>query len=347
MLSRKSSLAKQLAKIQRANNTKQENDALTGVTFKPASMKTLITLLFSASLFASAKEAKIDTAALKHPAKPALWKVEGKDLKTPSYLFGTIHLGDARVTTLHPDAEKAFTASDHFYAEIDLDPAKQMAMAAKLMRKDGKTLSESIGPDLAKKLNATLQEISPVLNTQPFEPMKTWVIGVTVPVLGMQMSGKKALDAVLFERAQKENKVVGALETADSQVKIFDDLKEEEQISVLKTTLETLAKEKKEGKDSMKELLDLYLTESVPEIGKFLAEMMKETNYGDKELSERLMKKVLDDRNITMAETIGKTLGDTPGKSHFFAVGAAHYTGPSAIQDLLTKKGYTITPAFK
>ena len=38
---------------------------------------------------------------------------------------------------------------------------------------------------------------------------------------------------------------------------------------------------------------------------------------------------------------------ENPESSQFFAVGAAHYTGKSAIQDLLTKKGYTITPAFK
>ena len=222
-----------------------------------------------------------------------------------------------------------------------------MALSAKLMRQDDKTLSDSIGPDLAKKLNKALQAINPALSIQPFEPMKTWVIGVTMPTLGMQLSGKKALDAVLYERAQKENKTVGALETADSQLKIFDDLTEAEQVSVLESTLESLAKEKKAGKDSMKELLNLYLTEDVPEIGKFLTKMMKETNPEDQDLSDRLMKTLLDDRNITMTETIAKALADTPGKAHFFAVGAAHYTGATAIQALLTKKGYTISPVFK
>ena len=122
-------------------------------------MKILIALLLSVSLFAQSKEKQaIDASTLKHPVKPALWKIEGKGLEKPSYLFGSIHLGDPRVTTLHPDAEKAFVASDHFYAEIDLDPAKQMAIAPKLMRKDGKTLSESIGPDLTGKLKTAVEE---------------------------------------------------------------------------------------------------------------------------------------------------------------------------------------------
>jgi uncharacterized protein YbaP (TraB family) len=312
-------------------------------------MKHLLTVLFLACSFtAQAKEEQaIDPANLQHPVKPALWRIEGKDLKKPSYLFGTLHLGDPRVTTLHPDAEKAFTASDHFYAEIDLDPAKQMELMPKLMRKDGKTLSGSIGPDLTKELDTALKSINPALDATPFEPMKTWVIAMTLPVLELQIKGKKALDAVLFERAQEEKKTVGALETADSQLKIFDDLNEEEQISILKSSIDTMAREKEEGKNSTKNLLNLYLTRDVPEIGKFVKKMMEEENFGNKELSARLMKTLLDDRNITMTETIAKALSGKPANSHFFAVGAAHYTGATAIQDLLTKKGYTITPAFK
>ena len=38
---------------------------------------------------------------VEHPAKPLLWKIEGKDLVQPSYLFGTIHIGSAAVVTLH------------------------------------------------------------------------------------------------------------------------------------------------------------------------------------------------------------------------------------------------------
>lgn len=312
-------------------------------------MKQLVAILFLAfSISVQAKEKQaVDLTGLKHPVKPALWKVEGKDLKKPSYLFGTLHLGDPRVTTLHPDAEKAFTASDNFYAEIDLDPAKQMELVPKLMRKDGKTLSESIGPDLQKELNEALKAINPALDSKPFDPMKTWVISITLPILEIQLTGQKALDSVLYERAQADKKTVGALETADSQLKIFDDLKEQEQVSILKSTIAAMAKDKKEGKNPTQRLLNLYLTSNVTEIGQFVKETMEEGTFGNNELSKRLMKTLLDDRNISMAETIAKALAETPQNSHFFAVGAAHYTGATAIQDILTKKGYTITPAFK
>ena len=312
-------------------------------------MKFLLTaFLFVAPFLALAKKpAAIDATKLKHPVKPALWKIEGKDLTKPSYLFGTVHLGDPRITTLHPKAEKAFQTSDRFYAEIDLDPAKQVAIAPLLVRTDGKILSESIGPKLTKRLNKALKVINPDLDSKAFEPMKTWVVTMALPTLKLDLSGEKALDAVLYERAISDEKKVGGIETVESQLKIFDDLTEKEQISLLSDSLKAMKKEQAEGKDSVKELLDLYLTSDVNKIGGMIKEHMENDMGKNEELGRRLMKTLLDDRNITMTDTIAKELSEHPGSSQFFAVGAAHYTGKSAIQDLLTKKGYTITPAFK
>ena len=304
--------------------------------------------LFVAPFLALAKNPPaIDTTNLKHPVKPVLWKIEGKDLTKPSYLFGTIHLGDPRITSLHPEAEKAFQAADRFYAEIDMDPAKQVAIAPLLMRADCKILSESIGPKLTKKLNKTLKAINPDLDSKAFEPMKTWVVTMALPTLKSGLSGEKALDAVLYERAISAEKKVGGIETVESQLKIFDALTEKEQISLLSDSLKAIKKEEAEGKDAVKELLDLYLTSDVKKIGGMIKEHMGNDMGRNEKLGRRLMKTLLDDRNITMTVTIAKKLSEHPGRSQFFAVGAAHYTGQSAIQDLLTKKGYTITPAFK
>jgi uncharacterized protein YbaP (TraB family) len=293
------------------------------------------------------KAKETDFSQLKHPVQPVLWKIEGNGLKDPSYLFGTIHLGDPRVTKLHPKAEKAFEAADRFYGEIDLNPAKQIALMALFVRKDGKTLSEAIGPDLSKKVKAELKAIHPAFGSQPFEPMKTWVVAIQLPTLGLQLSGKQPLDAVLFERARKDEKKVGGLETAESQLKIFDDLSEMEQTAILKSTLEFLAAERKEGTNSMEKLLEHYLSGNVPELGKFMKEMMRKTNKADEELTNRLMKKLLDDRNVTLAASMAEALQKFPNHRHFFAVGAGHSVGETAIQDLLAKKGYTVTSLFE
>ena len=132
--------------------------------------------------------------AADHPLKPLLWKVEGGELKEPSWLFGTIHLGREPAAKLHPLAAKAMEASDVFYTEIDMDPRKQLALAMKFMRKDGKKLTESIGEELTKQLDAELKAINPQLNSKAFDPMKTWAVYVTLPLLKEQIAGRVALE---------------------------------------------------------------------------------------------------------------------------------------------------------
>lgn len=305
--------------------------------------------LLAALAFAQKEAVPADLEELKHPKHPALFKIEGKKLTKPSYLFGTIHLGDARLTTLHPEAEKAFRAADRFYGEIDLAPAKMLGVAGLMMRQDGATLSKSIGPELTAKLDAELKAINPALSSAPFNPMKTWVITSQLPVLEFQFEGKQALDFVLYDRAMKAGKEVAGLETIESQLKIFDDLTEKEQILMLRSTLDQMAEERKNGKNTTKRLIELYLTAALPELGTFFKETMvlgDDEDAAMKELNARFLKTLLDDRNLKMAQSISAALLDKPGETHFFAVGAAHYTGATAIQDLLLKEGYTVTPLF-
>jgi uncharacterized protein YbaP (TraB family) len=307
--------------------------------------------LLPAALLAE-KPAKDPLADLKHPTKACLWKVEGNGLTKPSWLFGTIHIGDPRITNLHPRAQKAFESLDVFYAEIDLDPAAQAALAPLMMRKDGKTLSEAIGPELSKELDAMLKSINPEANAEPFQPLKTWVVMITLPMLDMmkntpgELQGKEALDAVLQARATKAGKETGALETADSQIKVFEIFNEKEQQAFLAATIKEMKENPAAGEKQFKELLTAYLTGTPKGLGELMKKAMTQVE-GDKELTERFMKALLDDRNIGMADKADEFMQGAKDKSHFFAVGALHYTGKTAVQKLLKKKGYTIKPAFK
>ena len=292
------------------------------------------------------KPAKDPLADLKHPTKACLWKVEGNGLTKPSWLFGTIHLGDPRVTNLHPRAEKAFSSLDIFYGEIDMNPAAQVALAAKMIRKDGKTLSEALGPELTRKLDIILKKINPALGAEVFQTLKTWVVAISLPMLEMQLEQEEPLDSILQARAAKAGKKTDALETADSQIQVFEQFKENEQQVFLSDTIKMLQEDIEAGTSSVKKLTDIYLTSTAKGIGDYvkneMARMKDETD-----LNKRLMKALLDDRNIKMAEKANEFMQGARDQSHFFAVGAAHYTGKTAVQKLLKKKGYTIKPAFK
>jgi uncharacterized protein YbaP (TraB family) len=306
-----------------------------------------ITSLFSAALLLASGGwlSPLKAAEPAHPVKPLLWKVEGKDLKQPSYLFGTIHLGVPPVGTLHPAADKAFTTADAVYTEIPLDTASQMELVPLLIRKDGKTLDESIGEKLAKELNAELKAINPQLDSTPFQSLKTWGVAVTIPMLELQLKGEKGLDMLLWERAIKEQKTTGALETAASQLKLFEDFSEAEQTDVLADTLKQLREDRAAGKNSTAELIAAYVSGDEGKVLDEINKSIKKSAEGEhKELGERFMKRFLTDRDVSMAATIEEKLRAAPEKVHFFAVGAAHYVGKPGIIGNLTAKGYRITP---
>ena len=309
-------------------------------------MRKIILITLSLLPCFAVAEKQVDLTKLKHPVKACLYKLEGNGLEVPSYLFGTIHLADPRVVNLHPNAESAFTASNIFYSEIDLNPAEQFKIAPLIMRKDGKKLTEAIGPDLANKLDALLKDINPALSSTPFESLKTWAVAVTLPLLENQLMAKKSLDAVLYQRAMDEKKKTLALESADSQVAVFDQFNEQEQQMILSDSIKVMIAEQKLEIKSIERILNVYLTGSTIEIAELVTAEMAKMNT-DPALTKRLMKALIDDRNIGMANKADQFMQADPGKSHFFAVGAAHYTGKLAVQDLLEKKGYTITPLFE
>lgn len=279
-----------------------------------------------------------------HPAKPLLWKVEGNGLKQPSYLFGTIHLSVPPVGTLHPAAETAFMAADVVYTEIPMDTATQMEVMPMLMRKDGKTLDQSIGEKLAKELNEELKQINPQLDSTPFQSLKTWGVAVTLPMLPFQLKGEQPLDAKLWERATKEKKATGSLETAVSQLKLFEDFTETEQISTLADILKQLREDREAGKNTTADLIAAYVSGDEKAVLDEVNNSLQRSAEGEnKELGERFMKRFLTDRDVTIAAVIAEKLKAAPDKVHFFAVGAAHYVGKPGITSHLTAKGYIIT----
>ncbi len=71
----------------------------------------------------SSEKKKADEKSPLKIEKPFLWKVEKAESTDSaakvSWLFGTIHVPDEEVTTLHPAAQAAFDQASAAYFEID------------------------------------------------------------------------------------------------------------------------------------------------------------------------------------------------------------------------------------
>jgi uncharacterized protein YbaP (TraB family) len=268
---------------------------------------------------------------------PFLWKIEGT---RPSYLFGTIHFPDPRVTTLPHSVETAFRNSQVVYTEIPLDSATMMAQVTKLMLTGGQTLLDIVPPELISRTEKYIKGINPALTIGTFKNLKVWALALSLSLLEQQVNnpGKLALDAQLYQRAQQQGKKVAGLETVEEQVAIFDNLNQKEQIKMLRDTLDFIDTAEEKGVNIPEQFIAWYIKGDIDAFGSLLMQYVKKDKFYD-----AFLEKVLYQRNQLMAERILKIIQTNPDKSHFFALGAGHFWGKTAIQNYLAKQGFKIT----
>jgi uncharacterized protein len=278
---------------------------------------------------------------------PFLWKIEGP---VPSYLYGTIHVPDPQVTNLPPAVQKAFAASGAVFTEIPMDAALQISMMSKMMLPGDQSLSQVVGPELYTRLSDTIQRSLPKESPGPMAAAMTAMLGRMKPWAAMlqltmieflpdMLAGNKALDTMLFDRAKEEGKETGGLETIDEQLAVFEVLTMDEQVRLLKLTLDTMDEAHKVGRSASRELIDGYLTGDLDK----LAAMSNDSMKGEPELQKKFMARALDGRNVVMVDRLLAKRAERPTKICFFAVGTLHYAGAEGIVALLEKKGLKVT----
>ena len=309
--------------------------ALSGCSF-------LIVSLVSASL-----SAQTSATQVRPTEKPFLWRIDGP---VPSYLYGTVHVPDRRVLELPDVVRRAMDASDVFTAEIPLDAATQGSLLGKIMLPPGQDLRKLAGEEVFARL---VRAVGKVLgNTAPpgaadvlatmLAPMKPWAVTSQIELLEFLpdiTAGRQPLDAMLYSMADEARKELGALETVDEQVAVFEGFSNEEQVQMLVEALDELEKPRPGGMSPTQQLVELYLA---GDLNQLAAEANKQGS-GNQALNKKILSRVVDDRNTKMAVKIAELCAKNTARSYFFAVGALHYAGEMGILSQLTKKGFKVT----
>lgn len=279
---------------------------------------------------------------------PFLWKIEGNG--PPTYLYGTIHVPDPRVTELPSAVKAAFGASQAVFTEIRMDSATQMGVQARVMLPDDQHLKDVVGQPLFDRLSKAVdrslpKDAPPAVGTMLaslLDRMKPWAAMSYVELLEFlpdMMAGRQALDAMLYDQAQKDGKEVGALETVDEQLAVFEGFTNEEQARMLKLTLDSMDEAAAKKKSPTEDLIKGYLSGDLAK----LSLMMTESMRLDPVLFGKFSVRAVDERNKLMVERLLVKRAERPDKTCFFAVGALHYAGETGIIGLLRKKGLTVT----
>lgn len=266
------------------------------------------------------------------PAGPAMWKVADED--TTIYLFGTVHILPKEVEWLDATITDALAQSDMIVTELPMDPATsaqlQQITMTKGMLPPGTTLRSLLTPEQTATYESAFTKLNlPPMVAEQFDGFKPWFAGLNLSMLPLLMNGytpDQGVEKVLLDKAG--DKPRGALETAEYQLSLFDNLPQESQIAFLV--------EAADGVDEAKMMLDRMVEQWVRGDAVRLAEMMND-GMDDPVLMDAL----LHSRNANWAEWIADRM-EQPG-TVFIAVGAGHLAGEKSVQDMLDAKGIAVS----
>jgi len=265
------------------------------------------------------------------PRRFLMWKATSPT--TTVYLVGSIHLGDNSMYPLPKEVESAFAAAKVLAVEINIKNADQAKMIGLVQKYGLYTGDDSLTKHLPKDTQAALDDYCTRHNVprMGMEQLKPWVVAVTIAAMAWQQAGEDptlGIDMHFLDESKPPQRI-DELETIESQLSIFADATEEEQQSMLASTL----KQGDKIKDIIKRTQAAYVAGDPDALQKIMEE---QDDVGSKSLE----KKLLDDRNVFMT---GKMEEYLKGKEPIFVVvGAAHIVGNKGIAKQLRDKGYKV-----
>jgi uncharacterized protein YbaP (TraB family) len=262
--------------------------------------------------------------------KGILWQIDSPSGKS-SYLFGTIHVDDPRITNLHPTINQAITRSRSMTLELVPDPQALQASMSRMFFTNGQTLQQAIGDKLYKQAAKAMADHG--MPPQMVSTMKPWAVMMTLSV-PKQKSGE-FLDLKLYNIATQRGMQTHALETYEEQLSVFDSMSLTDQKKMLSRTLADL--------DTLpaqfEKLRRAWLARDLAQLEKISDEQLPDNDPA----GERLMNSLLDKRNQKMLQRMQPRLKE--GRA-FIAVGALHLPGKQGLLNLLTEQGYKIKAVY-
>jgi len=258
-----------------------------------------------------------------------LWKVSGKGLSKPSYLFGTIHMICPSDYIWTSAMKSSLEKADKLCLEMDMDDMNVvMAATSGLMETSGKKLSSYFTPE-QYKLVSTYAKDSLGLDLALMEMMKPVALQVLLSTRGAVCEDAISYEENLMKTVKDEHKEVIGLESAEDQLKALESIPVD---SVIKDIVEAAEGKAMSDDGEFAKLVAAYKQQDL----KKLYDMIMEG--GELGLSTDAL---LTDRNKKWAVAMP---GMMSKNSVFFAVGAGHLWGDKGVIKLLRAQGYKVEP---
>lgn len=266
-----------------------------------------------------------ETAAVKNN-NSLLWKIEGKNLKAPSYLLGTIHILPQKDFFLSDAMKQALTSTQQVVLELDMDdPAMGMNMLQYTSMNDGSTLDKLLSAEDYQQLGVLVKKSTGV----GVEVFNKWQPMLVAAVAMQQMMDNQtaSYEMTLVRLAQEGQMEVKGLESIQEQTEAMATIPYPQQAKYLSELLNDFDKQKA----MFGKMVELYKSQN---INALLDYMMTQSSGMD------FSTVLLNERNHKWIPKIALLAAEKPT---FFAVGAGHLPGKDGVLALLRKAGYRVT----
>ena len=287
---------------------------------------------------------QLSNVALTQSGNSLLWKVEGKNLEEPSYLFGTMHVSDSLIHALVSDSlERVIGSTDIFLSELsfaDIQDMDQSKMLNAMMMPQDTSLRDFFTEEEFEEMNDFFAQnlgigAMMVPKMKPFYTLATLqqlqMMGDSAMAVEMANAGDKpVLDNLLSNIADSLGLQLQGLETIDEQLGAIDQIPLEKQAESLKYYIDNY----EERDEDSGEMYQAYANQNIQRI----LNMVGEENQDFKLIEKPL----IIERNKNMHQRLLKYLNR--GQSVFCAVGLLHLIGETGLILVLREDGYTVEP---
>jgi uncharacterized protein YbaP (TraB family) len=289
-------------------------------------------LLFPILFFQSCRSQSTEKLTSNPDDNSLLWEISGKDIKVPSYLFGTFHLMCKEDISLSTNLKKAVQHSKEVYFEMDLDdPSNTLGALLFINMKDGKTLKDLYTQEEYERVKSFFSD-SLKTNIVMLERMKPNFLEALLYPLMMPCKNMSGMEEEIMAFAKKEKKEIKGFETIAFQASVFDSIPYKDQAKELLQMIDSVS----EYSMYFDKMLDVYKTQKLSAMQKMFEDPQFNMDEKDQDI-------LLNKRNRDWVQQLNKILPDT---NVFIAVGAGHLVGEKGLISLLRKEGYILRPVL-
>jgi len=295
-----------------SNKTKSKHPTSTSTKKKTTTIKSTVTLTPASS------------------DNSLLWQISGRGLKTPSYIYGTMHILCDSDATLSPALKKVIHDCSQIFFEVDMDDMQSMMGAIQYARmNEGIKISDLLTPIEYERVKKYFTDHKSPIPFAMMNRFKPYFVSAMISEGILDCPVKSSVEQKIMSENSDSGKEILGLESLEFQASLFDSIPYEKQAKDLLSYIDSIDS----YRQTSMQMEALYKKQQVAN----LDTLLQKSDPG----MTQYMDLLLYDRNARWAMQIPEQIFE---KKTLFAVGAGHLGGEKGVISLLKKQGFTLTP---